>query len=201
MRIYPGALAPVYAAPSAVVPSWVTPNALVDLDFVSGQFYGAQPFNGAVEPMVVNLPSSIASACSLFVQGVSDAAAVPANRVAAVLDDGTSSNRVYLRRANTSMLLGGLVDTGGVNQTSRVGVAWNPSVRKKVMVRAQTNLATVAYDGTVGSAATTLTFPSALVRLIIGSAISGAQNWTGTIERVTVWSSYISDGLAQTYTT
>ena len=156
----------------------------------------------AADVITLTTPPTFGSAYSLFAQFTPQAPAASLGiQFAVQVDDGTATNRVFLRREPT---------TGNATWRGIGGTGWNTSINGQATnVRAKIAGAAAAGDqasystnGTLMGTAAAAVLPLGLITVRISSDATGVNSLNGFLERIAIWpTTRIPNTQLQTITT
>jgi hypothetical protein len=116
------------------------------------------------------------------------------------MNDGTLNNNVAFYGAQGSTQLTNYsINSGGVNQTDYVARFLPDTSQFKMIQALKINDSTFGVNGTLTTTDTTVTMPTGINRMFIGSDGSG-QFWGGTISKLSYYPTRLSNDQLQTLT-
>lgn len=128
------------------------------------------------------IPSSDEGTIIVFANG--DGSVSGVNQSLFTLSDGTSNNRVLIRRNNTTSGTGYVVVSGGVVQASLNTTAKLYGKAGKFAISWKANKFIGAENAAVVMNDTSGVTPVSITQLVIGASISGAEPLNGTVQRL-----------------
>lgn len=119
-----------------------------------------------------------------------------ANTVLASFDDGTTSNRLVLRRQNTSSNPHIILATSGtvlINADVGGAIPWAQSAQNTFSIASQVSDQQAAYNLLLDTNFYNVAPPSGITNMRLGSSTAG-EYWNGLIARATFWNTSIPNG-------
>lgn len=117
------------------------------------------------------------------------------------IGDGTANNTVGFYGADAStQFTNNAVVSGGVSQTTYEAVTTSGTSLFKMIQALSTNNSTFGANGTLTTTDTSVTMPSGVNNLAIGSYFSGGNYWGGTIAQILYYPKVLSNAQLQTIT-
>lgn len=117
------------------------------------------------------------------------------------IGDGTANNTVGFYGVDAStQFTNNAVVSGGVSQTTYEAVTTSGTSLFKMIQALSTNNSTFGANGTLTTTDTSVTMPSGVNNLAIGSYFSGGNYWGGTIAQILYYPKVLSNAQLQTIT-
>lgn len=211
---------PVHSAINAALlgaPRWWTSNAIFDLDYQNSRFYasatgasyasvaamvsaGLATQTGGIDRFAL---SSLPSAFTFAGKATTAASTVSTARYIASMDDGSDATPadelvtlaqildVATPRLQSSIFAGGVTQTPAVPAFTSTTGAGN-SAEARIAIRVKANDAAISIGGGTVENDPTVTMP-VVTQLVVGNRDDGLRPWLGTIKRVVLIGSAISD--------
>jgi hypothetical protein len=144
----------------------------------------------AADVVTVTNPPVFGSAYTLFGKGTPNApTGYGTNQALLDVNDGTSNNRIDIRRSSGTGVATDIIVVGNVQQTSPASAgAWNAVTSGKLTMGLAAGDQALSFNGSAVTTSTTtpLFTPSGVS---IGSRQGGTLQWNGYVERIALWPS------------
>lgn len=155
----------------------------------------------AIDLPSLSLPAVLQSrlAYTLSGSGVPNAPTTFAsNQSLGAISDGTTNNRLVVRRTSSTATYAAIVTQGGSDRYAQSAGTWSQSVAGAIAVAGTAGDQRAAYSrSNLLSAGSDANFPSNISTMQIGAGGASTTPWNGTVSTIELWASRVSDDALQ----
>lgn len=198
--------APISGTVTDASSDWWTANSVIDIDYandrarINGVSYASLAAARTAGILVTNANgddtvslSEIALGETYVLAGSGRTPAAANNGYIAALDDGTTSNMVYIGISTTGTSKAGGWFAGGTSRLAQSTSTITLDAAYRAACRVKSGAGLLSFNGTAGTSGTNTNLPSGLATLVVGDRTGNDRGWTGTINRVVLVNADLTD--------